>query len=635
MFEFIRKHSKLVMALLFLLIIPSFIIVGGLDRYSMFNEQNEKVATVDGHGITRMEWDAAHQREVDRVRATNPGVDAALLDTPGTRFYTLEGLVRDRVLSAAAQKSMLLTSDARLARVLLQDPNLRKPDGTVDMDRYRELVGAMNMTPAAYETKLRGDIAQRQVLFGVAGTAFAPEALTAVTEQAFFGRREIQIARFSAADFVSKAQPSEADLEAFYKAHEADYRTPERSDIEYVVLDAEAVKRSISINEQDLRSYYDQNVAAQAAKEQRRVSHIMVEAPKSASQADRDKAKAKAQELLARVRKSPDSFADVARKESSDAGSAANGGDLDYAARGGFVSKVLENTAFELKQKGDISDVVESEFGYHVVRLTDIRKPEIKSFEQSRAQLETEYREKQAQSKFSEIAEQFTNTVYEQSDSLKPAAEKFKLEIRTARGITRSAAPDATGALASRKFLNALFSADATEKKRNTEAIEVGPNQLASGRVVNHQAARTPPLADVKDKVRAAWIADKAAELARKEGEAKLAQWKAAPAQAQVGAALQVSRDQPGNQPSAVVEAALRADAGSLPALVGADLGGEGYAVIRVNKALASALPADAKAQAAAQVAQAIAAAENLAYYNLLKDRFKVTYKTAKPAASE
>lgn len=634
MFEFIRKHSKMVMIVLFLLIIPSFVLVGSLDRYSLFDGQGDTVAVVDGQAIKRAEWDAAHQAETNRVRMANPQIDAALLDSPEARYYSLENLVRQRVLAAAAQKAGLVATDAKLAAVLRQNPELLNPDGTVNAERYKALVGAQNMTPALYEARLRSELSLRQVMQGVGGTAFVPNALADLMLESYFGRREIQVHRFGSADFVTRATPTEAEIEAFYKTHEARYRTPEQATVDYVVLDAEAVQRGVSVNEQELRTYYEQNVAAQAAQQQRRVSHIMIEVPASASSAERDKAKARAEELLTQVRKAPDTFADVARKDSQDPGSASNGGDLDFAARGGFVSKALEDAAFGLKAKGDISDVVQSEFGYHIVRLTDTRAPAVQSFEQSRARLEAEYRTQQAQRLFSEVAEQFTNTVYEQSDSLQPVAERLKLQVRTAT-IGRTPEAGAAGPLGNRNFVNALFSADSLERKRNTEAIEVGPSQLAAGRVTQYSPARTQPLAEVRDKVRTALVAERAAELARKEGEAKLAEWKADPAKAQLGAVTAVSRDQPGNVSPDIIEAALRVDTTALPGFVGLDLGSEGYAVVKVNKVLERpALPPEAMAQVRGQLSQANASAESLAYYEFLKTRFKVKIEPARPAPS-
>jgi peptidyl-prolyl cis-trans isomerase D len=253
---------------------------------------------------------------------------------------------------------------------------------------------------------------------------------------AYFEKREIQLARFNAADFAAKLTPTDADLEQFYKANEKLFQAPEQASIEYVVLDLDTVKKESDRQpEADLKTYYDQNIQRLSGTEERRASHILIASPKTAPAADREKAKAKAQELLALVKKSPDTFADVARKNSQDPGSAPNGGDLDFFARGSMV-KPFEDAAFAMK-KGDISDVVESEFGYHVIKLTDIKAPKQRSFEEMKPELEAELKKQQAQKKFAETADAFTNGVYEQSDSLKPVADRLKLEIKSAAKVTR------------------------------------------------------------------------------------------------------------------------------------------------------------------------------------------------------
>lgn len=159
---------------------------------------------------------------------------------------------------------------------------------------------------------------------------------------------------------------------------------------------------------------------------------------------------------------------------------------------------------------------METDFGYHIIKLTDVKIPKQRSFDELRAGIETELKTQQAQRKFAESAEAFTNGVYEQSDSLKPVAEKLKLEIKTVAGLGRQAAPAAKGVLANPKFLSAVFASDSIDKKRNTEAVEVGPNQLAAARVVQHTPARTLPLAEVKSLVRDRVVASRAAELAKK-----------------------------------------------------------------------------------------------------------------------
>ena len=633
MFDFIRKHTKVTMALLFLLIVPSFVLFG-LDGYSRSSEKGVAVAEVDGKEITQSDWDRAHQNEVDRLRTSMPTLDVKLLDSPQARYATLEQLVRDRVIAAAAEKFKFTTSDQRLARELQQSPEiaaLRRPDGTLDMERYRQLLGSQGMTPEMFEANVRADLSRRQVLAGVGASGFSSATAAAMALNAYFEKREIQVARFNTADLAAKLNPTDAELEQFYKANEKLFQAPEQANIEYVLLDVDAVKKNISVNEADLKTYYEQNAQRLSVAEERRASHILITSPKTASAAEREKAKAKAEELLAVVKKAPDTFADVARKNSQDPGSAINGGDLDFFARGAMV-KSFEDAAFSMK-KGDLSGVVESDFGYHIIKLTEIKAPKQRSFEEMKTELEADLKKQQAQKKFSETAEAFTNGVYEQSDSLKPIAERLRLEVKSAANVARQPVAGAKGVLANPKFLNALFAPDAIEKKRNTEAVEVAPSQLASGRIVQYTPARTQPFDEVKGIVRQRWLAQRGAEEARKEGAAKLAVWKATPASAALSEPLLVSREQTQKLPTQIVDAALRADASALPAFAGVDLGAQGYAIVKVGKVV----PRDAPLEAAAkqerdQYTQWWTSAENLAYYNGLKERFKAEILATRPA---
>jgi len=636
MFDFVRKHTKVMQFLLFLLIFPSFVLFG-LQGYNRFKEKGETVAKVDGHDITQAEWDNTHRQEVDRLRQQMPTIDAKLLDSPAARYATLERMVRDRVIAAAAAKEKLGASDQRLARELQQNQminSLRGPDGKLDMARYRQLVAQQGMTPEIFEANVRADLSARQVLAGIGATAFAPPAQAAVSLDALLEKREVQVARFAAADYASRVNPGEAELEAFYKANTNLFQAPEQANIEYVVLDADSLKKTIPVNEQDLKTYYDQNVGRISGQEERRASHILIAVPKGAPAAEREKAKARAEEVLAQAKKSPDSFAELAKKYSQDTASAANGGDLDFFARGA-MTKPFEDAVFAMK-KGDIVGPVESDFGYHIIKLTDIKAPKQRTFEEMKPEIEAELKKQQAQRKFAESADVFSNAVYEQSDSLKPAADRLKLEIKTATNVRRTPAPGATGPLANPKFLEALFAPDSVQKKRNTEAVEIAPNTLVSGRITQYTPARTLPFAEVKDKVRERVVAAKAAELAKKDGEEKLAAWKANPASANLPAAITVSRQETQKQPQAVIEAALRADPAKLPAFAGVDLGDQGYAVVKVDKVLPREPPApDAAKLQSQQYAQWWSSAETLAYYNMLKDRFKVQINVPKPAEPE
>ncbi|WP_294771544.1 peptidylprolyl isomerase [uncultured Rhodoferax sp.] len=633
MFEFVRRNTKFIAAPLFLLIIAAFVLVG-IDGYKGFAGRGATVAQIGSAKITQEEWDFAHKNEVDRLRASIPNLDPKLLDSAEARYATLERLVRERVMAVGVNELHLETSDERFRRLFQESPDfasLRTPQGTLDVQKYATLAASQGLTPAGLDARIRKQVSERLLETGVTSTAFAPNALADMALNAFFERREVQIARFSPGDFSAKVNPPDADVEAYYQSHLAQFQSPESATVEYVVLDLDAVKKTVTVNEDDLKTYFKENASRFTSKEERRASHILINAPKDMPAAERQKAKEKAQALLEQVRKNPSSFAELAKKNSQDPGSAPRGGDLDFFGHGAMV-KPFEDAAFALK-KGDISDLVESDFGYHIIKLTDIKAAKEPKFEEARAGLEAELRAQMAQRKFAEVAETFTNGVYEQSDSLKSVAERLKLEIKQASNVQREPAADAKGVLANAKLLAAIFSPDSLEKKRNTEAVETAPNQLSAARIVSYSPAAALPLTAVRNQVREQLIASRAQELAKKEGMAKLEAWKAAPASASFPAAVTVSREP--NQPvqGALLDAALRADPAKLPAMVGVDLGRQGYAIVKVSKVLPRTPVADSAAQQERnQYAQWTANAESLAYYAALKERFKVQIKVPAPA---
>ncbi len=440
-----------------------------------------------------------------------------------------------------------------------------------------------------------------------------------------YQQREVQVERFDAKDQLAKVKPSDAEVEAYYKdpAHAAEFQAPEQASVEYVTLDLESVKKNIAVSEDDLRKYYAENEKRYTSAEERRASHILVKADKDAPKAERDKARAKAEGLLAEVRKNPQAFAEIARKNSDDEGSAAKGGDLDFFGRGAMV-KPFEDAAFTLKP-GETSGIVESDFGFHIIQVTGARGGEKKSFDAVRASIESEVKNQLVQKKFADAAVEFGDTVYEQPDSLKPAADKWKLEIKTAQRVARAPSPGASGALANPRFLEALFSSETTRDKRNTKAIDVGSNQLAAGRVVQYVPAHQLPFADVKERVRQQLTARQAAALATKLGEERLAKLRAAPAESFAGQPVVVSRAQPRDLPRPLLDAVLKAPVAKLPVFVGVPLGDQGYAVAKVIKTAGRDPVVADPEKGMAQYAQVWAEAEAQAYYAALKSRFKVS----------
>lgn len=638
MLDFVRNNRRLMLLILLVLVFPSFVFFG-VESYSRFMDSSLDAAKVDGRTITVTEVDNVLRDQSERMRQVlGASYDPRQFEGPQARQAVLDQLILQRVVAAEVEREHLTVSNERLYEAISSIPAIaqlpRKADGGIDDKAYLELLAAQGMTPEQFDARMRFDLATQQLGQAVGATAFMPKSLLdrliAVRDQ----QREVQGLVIKPADFAGKVNADEAALKAYYESHQRDFAVPEQAKVEYLVLSGDALAATTSVTPEELKSYYESNIARFRTEEQRRASHILIAAPKDGPAAERQAAKDKATKLLEELRKQPNTFADVARKQSQDPGSAEKGGDLGFMGRGALV-KPFEDAMYALKD-GEISNVVETDYGYHIIKLTGIKAAETQPLEAVKTELEAELRKQLAAKKYAETADAFGNVVYEQPDSLKPAADRFKLVIQTADNVTRQPNP-ALGAgnpLNNEKVLAALFSDDSLKNKRNTEAVQVGPNTLVAARIVEHRPATVRKFDEVKDKVRTAYIAQQAAELARKDGEARLAALKQNANAERFGASTTVSRSKADGVAPKAVEAIMRADATKLPAMVGVDLGADGYAIYRIAKVSQPAAATDAAQRQAEQqqLSQLAGQSELEAYYESLKDRSKV--EVLKPAAT-
>lgn len=634
MFEYVRTHTKIFFLILMPLVFVSFVFVGVQGYDNMNDGAGAEVARVDGQKITQAEWDAAHRRQVEQARSRMQGVDAKFFDSPEVKRESLDQLVRDRVLFAASSRGHLSVSNERLMREIQSIPQLaalKRSDGSFDVEAYKAMVQASGRSAENFEAGLRQDLSVRQVLTAVEASATPASAAARTALDALLQQREVQVLRFDSKDQTAGITPTEAELAAYHKANEGEFRAPEQAQIEYVVLDIDSISAHVSAPEEELRKFYEQNIARYTVAEERRASHILVKAPKDAPAAERQKAKAKADALLEQLRKAPATFAEVAKKNSDDTGSAERGGDLDFFGRGAMV-KPFEDAAYAMKA-GEISNVVESDFGHHIIRLDAVRGGEKKPFEAARAEIEAEVKKQLAAKEFAADAERFSNLVNKDTDNFKGVVGELKLTAQTAT-VLREPAPDAKGALASPKLLDAVFTSDSIKSKQNTEAIEIGPNQLASARIVSHTPARVQALSEVTARVRERVVQQQAAAKARKAGEDKLAALKASDQTAGLPPPVLLSRSDPAGQPRQVVDDVLKADGAKLPQWLGVDLGTGGYAVVRLTAVKNRAPDAPEVAQLLPRYGQAWAGAESQAYYKALERRYKVKIDVAAAASA-
>lgn len=626
MFEFIRTHQRLMQIFLAIIIVPSFAFVG-IGSYKSFGDDANTIAKIDGKPLTQQEFDNAVRNQLDNYRQRlGAQFDQKMFDTPEFKQNLLDQLIAERAIAAEVVRSHLTVSDALLQRVIKEQFG---GEGAFDMERYKSILAAQGMTPTMYDQRLRRDLTLQQLGNAIQATGFAPRAVAKTLSDIGAQEREVQELLLPVADFVPQVKVTDEMVKAFYDKNAKFFEVPEQAKIEYVVFNSDSVLSQISVTDADVAAYYNANQAGFSTPESRRAAHVLVAVKKGASAAEVAAAKAKAEAIVAELRKAPADFAKVAKAKSDDAVSAEQGGDLDIVTKGALPAPV-EAAVLKLKQ-GEISDAVQSEFGFHVLTVTALKPAVVKPLDEVKTEVAAVLKKQKAAKKYSEMAETFSNTVYEQADSLKPVADKLGLKIETATNVSRTPGPVAAP-YNNAKFLTALFSNESISSKRNTEAVETAPSTLVAGRIVEFKPASKRPLAEVDAAIRQRVTMEEAAKLASKAGADKLAAFKKSGDAAGFAAAKLVSRSKPEGINGLALQDIMKADTTKLPAYVGVDVPGLGYGLYRISKVQQPAVQDEERRKAEAeQINNIVAQQEMHDYIELLKQKAKV--KILKPIA--
>ena len=611
MFDAVRNNKRIVQVFLLLITIP--FAMWGLDSYMNSDGGTAQVARVGDVKITLNQFQQALREQQDRMRAQFPGVDAKLLDSPAIRESVLNGLVDQQLLLQEVNRLRLGVSIQALQEMIAGIPAFQE-EGRFSQQRYETVLAAQGMTPAGFEAQLRRDLALQSLIGAVGESAFVARTVADRLVGLQAETRQVQEAVIPWQSLAAQVKLDAADVQRYYEDNSARFTLPEQVRVEYLVLSQNDLEAKVS--EAEVKAWYEGHQDQYSQPEERRASHILL----TTGNGDKDKVKAEAEALLAELQKNPAQFAELARKRSQDPGSASKGGDLGFFARGMMV-KPFEEAAFSLKE-GEMSGLVESDFGFHIIRLTGIKAAQVKPFAEVKGQIEADLKRQGAARAFAEAAENFANLVYEQSDSLKPAAEQYKLAVRQSGWITRQGAE---GILNHPKLLEALFSDEVVKNGRNAEAVEVAPGTLVSARKLEYKPATLRPLEAVKGEIEARLKQEKATALAVSQGEEKLAALRAGK-QEQVawGASQGVSRMAPGKLPPPAQAAVFRVDAGKLPGYAGVELPGVGYALYKVGKVESAQVGADVAAALKQQLNSIEANAQVEAYMAALRQRYKV-----------
>ena len=579
MFDWLHNNKRFAQVVLALITLP--FVFFGVDSYFKSSDASTPVASVGGQAITQLEFNMALRDRQEQLQSMSGGrIDPAMLDTPELRLNVVESLVNQRLLLQQASRANLAATDQQLRAMLEQAP-VFQDGGKFSMDLYSQYLKTRNKSAVDFEGELRRDLLLRQLDDAYSESHFLPRTVVQRLSKLMETQREASTFTLAAEQYQSKASVEGDAAKKYYDSRADEFRIPEQVRVETVTLSIDALLPAITVDVQDVQKAFDEFAKKNQVQETRAASHILITVDAKAPAAEKQKAKSQAEDLLKQIRAKPASFADLAKAHSKDPGSAEKGGDLGSFKRGDMVQP-FSAAAFDMKV-GDISGPIETEYGYHIIKLNGITAGKSPSFDAMRGQLETDLKRQSAGKKFAELAEQFNNTAFEQSDSLKAVAELAKSPVQQSDWFARNGTPK----LNNPKLLQSIFSDDVLKNKRNTEAVEVAPGTLVAARLLEHKPSVVRPFESVQAEIVAKLTRQRATQLAAQEGRAVLEKLRqGAAAEVTFGAAQLVSfSSQIKGLDEDVRKQILRADVTKLPAYAGLE-SPSGYTLIRISRVL-------------------------------------------------
>jgi peptidyl-prolyl cis-trans isomerase D len=623
MLEALRKHTQGWMAKIILALIVVPFALFGIDSYLNNAGGQVAVAKVDGQKISLQEYSNAVENARNYLQSQGQKVDAALLESPAFKQSVLDSIITRRLVEGAIQDYRFKISDDQLSQHVVGMPEFQS-NGKFSEETYNQLLSQNKLTPAKFEQNIRKDLTVQQVRDGLTNLVFMPQKVAEQSLMSEFEQREVSVADVKVVDFINQVTVTPEQVQAYYNQHKTKFIAPAKVKLQFTLLSAAGLMGDVSVSDEEVKQDYEDNAAKYQGDEQRQASHILIGFNSTASAEEKAVAKQKAESILKQVKENPKNFEKLAIEFSQDTGSAGKGGDLGSFGRGAMV-KPFENAAFSMKV-GDISDLVESEFGYHIIKLTGITG-ESSDFDSMKLKIKAELLFQKAQAKYAELADDFGNTVYEQSGSLEPVAKKFNLQVQTSPAMTKD---EIAKFFKSDRLASMVFSDEVLKEKRNTEAVEISPNNLVAARAVEFTPEAPRTFDEVKSGIESLLKAEAATKLAKQKGEALLADLKAGKA-ANVDWIPPVTIDRRNAQglTDAVMRNVFKVNTHTLPAYYGFNEPNKGYTVIKVIAVSQKLKDSPEVAEKAYKAYQAALGAEmSYAYVSSLKAKKDIQYNT-------
>ncbi len=640
MFDFIRTHQRLMQFLLLVLVVPSFALIG-VSGYNTYVSGDHDLVKVGTGAITQQDFERARADQLRQMQERSQGgFDPDLLDTPEVKRALLDSLVDSRVTATVASRERFNVSDVQLRRSIAAMPQLQV-EGQFSPERYNEVLAASGLTTRDFEQGRRYELALGRVLDPVARSAQVPAPVVQALEQALLDERGVRVQRFDDADYRTGIDIPAADVAAWYDEHKAELEVPEYADIDYLVLDEAAAMAALpEVGDAELQDYYRQNKSRFTRKARVKLSHIQVNVPAGATQEQRDQALEKAREIAALVKKGDESFADLAKAHSQDAGTARLGGELGWITQGSWPAS-LDKAVFSLAAN-EVSDIIDGPGGYHIFKASEVAPEQVESFDSVREQVTQEVRRQLGAERFADMATRLTSLLYDHPESLEPAAGELGMTLRQADGVGRealvpaamlgsahaAAQSDDARLLDDLRVRRAVYSSQVLREKHNSGVIEISPDTMLALRIRDVRPAHVPALERVTTLITERLLAQRAHRAAVAAGQARLAELQAqadAPPPEGFGELLSVSRMDPGGLAQPVLEAVLKTGPDQVPAYGGTETG-DAFVLFQVASAGTATAETGLRDSLSGELAAIWGAAEEKAVLKALRDDAKVDF---------
>ena len=623
MFDFIGSNKRIIQIVLLLVAVPFLFF--GVDSYIRSSGTGSGVARVGDYRISLQEFgNALRERQATLRQMMQGNIDASFLNSPEVRYATLDALIDRRLLIDRAIRNGMTVPDQEVEKIVVAQPAFKDEANRFSYQRYEQRLRSEGLTPVLFENQVRQDILLARQREGYFGSSFVPKSVLERMLDLAEQRREVSGHRIDPERFASEVQIGPDAVKQYYESHLGEFQVPERVKVDYVVLSADALASKIQLEEGEAERYYESRRREYVVPEARQASHILFAVDPTAGGDARKKAQDQANSVHAELLLKPERFAELAKKHSNDPGSAGNGGDIGMVGRGAMKDvPEFEDALFKMKE-GEISAPVSSKLGFHIIKLTKIQPEQGMSFDKVRTKIEQELRKQRAGRRFAELADRFSNTVYEQSESLKPAAELAGATVQRSGWISRNSAEPPL--LNNPKFIRSVFATDVLKDNRNSEAVEVRPNTLVAAHLVEHSPASARPLsevsADIEKLLRRKETGERAAQAGRrelqalKEGKDVALEWSKPEL---------IDRTEHKGFSEPMVRQAFRVDTVRLPAYAGVEDSSGGYMILRVTKVVpAETIPPEKRKGYAEALGRVMAEQEFLAYLSNLKQNTKI-----------